>query len=290
MVSLVQNDSLSKFSRASKYTKEDIEVAAHDAALQIDRFELAEGNTVIDPDRALAVFKETFSINTGMSSDDFKITTFEIFDESNSSFPYVYEHPIYEVEETFQGPTVAVVVELNSSGYFDLSDKNIRKMASYTYDKDTVQLIQSLSVPSLSVIDGPITKDGLHWPVPSTSRVTSNFNPSRVHPISGEVKPHTGTDIADSGINDAPSVAMQSGTVIYSGWMGTYGNIVIINHGNGLQTRYAHLNKPLVGKGEQVDAGQPVGLIGSTGSSTNPHLHFEIRVNGKAYDPMVFFK
>ena len=77
-----------------------------------------------------------------------------------------------------------------------------------------------------------------------------------------------------------PIRAAAAGTVIYSGWLGGYGNLVVIDHGNGLSTAYAHASSILVGVGQQVTQGETVSLVGSTGNSSGPHLHFEVRVNG----------
>jgi murein DD-endopeptidase MepM/ murein hydrolase activator NlpD len=97
---------------------------------------------------------------------------------------------------------------------------------------------------------------------------------------------HEGIDIAAS--SGTPIWAAASGTVIYSGWLGGYGNLVVIDHGNGLSTAYAHASSILVGVGQSVSQGETVSLIGSTGNSSGPHLHFEVRVNGSAVDPLLY--
>lgn len=113
-------------------------------------------------------------------------------------------------------------------------------------------------------------------------RVSSNFG-WRTHPITGRRSFHDGVDIAASYGNGA--YAYSSGTVTFAGWNGGYGKVVYIDHGNGLQTRYAHLSKIYVRKGQQVSAGQKIGAVGSTGNSTGPHLHFEVRKNGTPQNP-----
>lgn len=97
---------------------------------------------------------------------------------------------------------------------------------------------------------------------------------------------HEGIDIAAS--SGTPIRAAAAGTVIHSGWLGGYGNLVVIDHGNGLATAYAHASSILVGVGQQVAQGETVSLVGSTGHSSGPHLHFEVRINGVAVDPLLY--
>jgi murein DD-endopeptidase MepM/ murein hydrolase activator NlpD len=97
---------------------------------------------------------------------------------------------------------------------------------------------------------------------------------------------HEGIDIAAS--SGTPIWAAASGTVIYAGWLGGYGNLVVVDHGNGLSTAYAHASAILVAVGQSVAQGETVSLVGSTGNSSGPHLHFEVRVNGSAVDPLLY--
>lgn len=128
------------------------------------------------------------------------------------------------------------------------------------------------------------------WPTPGFGYVSSGFG-WRTHPIFNTRKFHTGIDIASGGgpsINGAAIVAVDSGTVFYTGYRGGYGNTVMIDHGGGVVTLYAHMlsGSIAVSNGQSVDKGQRIGSVGSTGYSTGPHLHFEVRVNGSPQNPV----
>jgi len=131
----------------------------------------------------------------------------------------------------------------------------------------------------MASLDGP-----LRWPVPSRTihDITSRFGPRR-HPIRGTQEQHWGIDIRAT--HGADIVAADDGVVIFSGRSGGFGITVIIDHGNGVHTLYAHNSRNLVSVGDRVTRGQRIALIGSTGVSTGPHLHFEVRIAGVAVDP-----
>ncbi len=120
---------------------------------------------------------------------------------------------------------------------------------------------------------------------PAEGEITSPFG-WRVHPIFGTQRMHTGIDI---GADYGDSVkAADGGVIIHADWMGGYGNAVIIDHGNGISTLYAHNSQLLVSEGQTVAKGQTVSRAGSTGYSTGPHLHFEVRQNGSPVNPLNF--
>ena len=125
----------------------------------------------------------------------------------------------------------------------------------------------------------------LAWPVPGYTRITSKYA-MRVHPITGQYKLHTGVDIgAPMGAN---FVAANDGVVVKTGPNTAYGNMVIIDHGGGISTLYAHGSEILVEVGQTVKRGDAILKVGSTGYSTGPHAHFEVRINGVTTDPLPY--
>lgn len=123
------------------------------------------------------------------------------------------------------------------------------------------------------------------WPSPGYTRVTSPFG-YRIHPIYKTRKLHTGIDVAVP--TGGPITAAQSGTIIYSDWYGGYGKCIMIDHGGGIVTLYAHNSKLKVKVGQQVTIGESIAEAGATGNVTGAHLHFEVRVNGEMADPMEY--
>lgn len=129
----------------------------------------------------------------------------------------------------------------------------------------------------------------------TTSTEVASLGVSLIRPVSGIItsrfgarsnirsSAHTGLDIATS--SGTPIAAAASGTVTFSGYKGSYGNLLVISHGNGVQTYYGHCSSLYVSAGESVSQGQTIAAVGSTGNSTGPHLHLEIRVDGIAYNP-----
>jgi murein DD-endopeptidase MepM/ murein hydrolase activator NlpD len=115
------------------------------------------------------------------------------------------------------------------------------------------------------------------WVYPSKSRVTSNFGPRW-----GRM--HNGVDFGNK--TGDPIWAIGDGKVVHSGWMSGFGNLVIVDHGDGIETYYAHASQLEVGVGQTVEKGETVSLTGSTGNSTGPHLHLEVRVNGEPVEPL----
>jgi murein DD-endopeptidase MepM/ murein hydrolase activator NlpD len=128
----------------------------------------------------------------------------------------------------------------------------------------------------------PMRKAFLRAPLNFT-RVTSNFNPKRFHPVTRRIRPHNGTDYGAAP--GTPVRAAGDGTVIESTYNRANGNYVFVQHGNHIVTRYLHLTRRDVNKGDRVKQGETIGTVGSTGLATGPHLHYEFLVNGAHRDP-----
>lgn len=144
------------------------------------------------------------------------------------------------------------------------------------------QSIQSLIAAQTS--RGGIMTRGtgrLTWPLLGSLRSRFGY---RMHPIHHTYIMHTGLDI--SGGFGTPIHAADAGRIIYAGWRGGYGKVIMVYHGNALVTLYGHMSGYAVGIGQNVNKGQTIGYVGSTGYSTGPHLHFETRVNGVPVDPL----
>lgn len=149
------------------------------------------------------------------------------------------------------------------------------------YFHPAVKELSSGAAPSGDV-PKPASSGGFIFPV-ANHCVTSEFDLARLHPIAKVVRPHTGIDLGDA--QGTPVVSVKDGTVTSAGSNGGYGNQIVVDHGNGLSTSYSHLSVIKAGKDQQVKQGDVIGLMGSTGSSTAPHLHFEVKEGGAARNP-----
>lgn len=165
-------------------------------------------------------------------------------------------------------------------------DRQVLENAEAQLDQDaqTLTLLIQQRLGYVTPQSGPITGTGrLSYPI--RAPITSTFG-WRIHPILGTQRFHNGLDFgAPTG---TPIQAAERGRVIYAGWYGGYGNAVIVDHGNGATTLYAHASRLVVQEGDVVQRGQVVALVGSTGLSTGPHLHFEVRINGEPQDPSYY--
>lgn len=171
----------------------------------------------------------------------------------------------------------------------DLTDKLADKKTEYDDAKYREHMATATqATQSTSGGNGGTAVDisGKTWLVPVDYKYVSSAFGYRIHPITGVYKFHSGVDLAGGGINGKPIYATRSGVVSYSGWYGSGGWTVKVDHLDGYVSIYMHMTRYIVSEGDYVTAGQVIGYVGSTGGSTGPHLHFEIRYNGKAVNPM----
>jgi murein DD-endopeptidase MepM/ murein hydrolase activator NlpD len=175
-----------------------------------------------------------------------------------------------------------------------LRDELARRIAAWEGEQDELaaeeadltELIKRRQLDALGVVPTDAGAASLQGFVrPASGTLGSGFGP-RLHPIYRIVRMHSGVDIG--GRTGDPVFAAKEGEILFAGRRGGYGNAVIIEHAGGVNTVYAHLSKIGVSAGDRVATGEAIGLIGSTGLSTGPHLHFEVRVGAVAKDPELF--
>ena len=154
-----------------------------------------------------------------------------------------------------------------------------KKITVASNTKTVVRKTSTGTVNTATTISGGKVGLGISLVKPVSGIISSRFG------VRSNIRSsaHTGLDIATS--TGTPIVAASSGTVTFAGWKGSYGYLAVITHNNGVQTYYGHCSKLYVSAGQSVSQGQTIAAVGSTGNSTGPHLHFEIRVNGVAYNP-----
>jgi len=245
-----------------------------------------------------------FSISTTASiicgGPQLKNTNFSPFNSSSRVFSISVTNPFV--------PTLPSFVEIKSG-------ENLSYLAQkYDVDVDEIAKVNNIkNVASLSIGDNLIIPGGNKIITTSnvTKKTTPNYNAISVvknivnpkasapsnkmfWPTEGHIITqyytwsHHGLDVANK--LGTPLYAADAGTIEFVGWSNGYGNNIIINHGGGKKTRYAHLHKFYVKSGQRVDRGQTIGEMGSTGWSTGPHLHFEVIINNQRYNPLNYIK
>lgn len=164
-----------------------------------------------------------------------------------------------------------------------------QKLTEYKKEQAKIEALIHEAANSTGDMNIQYTGGTMLWPVAiAGTSITSGYG-VREHPIQGVVKEHTGIDIGNATYG-SPVVAAADGVVSYAGWLGGYGNCVMINHGNGITTLYGHGQRIITSLHEEVKQGDLIMEVGSTGNSTGPHLHFEVRVNGEYANPLNYVK
>ena len=168
-----------------------------------------------------------------------------------------------------------------------VTDKIDQNSAEMKRINEEIEAYYRAQMQSGNQSSGIVGTGNYMWPVPGFTYISSDF-----YDTDNRSSMHGAIDIAGVGIYGAKVVAADSGTVIQGsvgGWGGGYGTYLVIDHGNGRSTLYAHMSGTAVSIGQTVSKGQTIGFVGSTGNSTGPHLHFETRSYGTKYDPMTEF-
>lgn len=163
------------------------------------------------------------------------------------------------------------------------------KITEYKQEQARIEALIQQATNSSNNLDIQYTGGEMLWPVAISGTVITSTYGVREHPIQGVIKEHSGLDIGNATYG-SPVVAAADGVVTYAGWLGGYGNCVMLNHGNGLVTLYGHGQKIITELHKEVKKGDLIMEVGSTGNSTGPHLHFEVRVNGSCVNPLNYVK
>jgi murein DD-endopeptidase MepM/ murein hydrolase activator NlpD len=174
--------------------------------------------------------------------------------------------PLWALDSTMSKATFAVEYDLNA---LERRARLLRESLAEASDSLSAHNELLESTPSI---------------LPAAGVLSSRFSAARYHPIHHRELPHEGVDI--SATLGTPILAAAKGIVTFSGWMSGLGYMVEITHGYGYVTRYGHASKLLVQRGQEVTRGEVIAQVGSTGISTSPHLHYEVRIGGKAVNPM----
>nr|WP_115720656.1 peptidoglycan DD-metalloendopeptidase family protein [Gallaecimonas mangrovi] len=183
--------------------------------------------------------------------------------------------------ELRRGDSFAVLYEQNYVGGDLIADGNILAV-TFTNQGETYNAVRHSDGNYYTANGSSVRKAFLRSPV-SYKYISSSFNPRRLHPVTGRVRPHNGIDYAAAV--GTPVYASGDGRVIKSGYSSLNGNYVFIKHGEQFVTKYLHLSKRLVTSGQKVRQGQTIGKVGATGRVTGPHLHYEFLVNGVHRNP-----
>ena len=176
------------------------------------------------------------------------------------------------------------MLAIRNAKILELSEEEINLHNKITeYQEQILNIETEIRLLAIRTVGSEYIGGIMAWPVPGYTRITSSFG-MRTHPITGVYKLHTGVDIgAPIGAN---FIAANDGVVVKAEYNIAYGNMVILDHGGGVTTLYAHGNSILVELGQVVTKGTPILEVGSTGYSTGPHAHFEVRVNGEYKEPL----
>jgi murein DD-endopeptidase MepM/ murein hydrolase activator NlpD len=246
---------------------------------------LEESNNIFDTMKKLNYVSKIIDSDLEKINDSIKmIETLQQQEEDALSVVIQKNNEIRQFEDRISSlDTSRSGVEREIRGYIDDVDTLDEKTDELReYSVELLEKIKKLQKESTEYVGGKLL-----WPVPSSGKVVSYFG-MRIHPVYKVRKMHYGIDIAASYKRNI--VAANDGIVVSAGYINGYGYTVVIDHGGGISTLYAHCSKMHVKAGDMVFKGDLIALIGSTGVSTGPHLHFEVRVNGAKKNPFNYLE
>lgn len=254
------------------------------------RYRVQKGDTLTSIGKRFGIGVEEIAIYNRLSNPDYLIVGQELrlpatrkwvrlrFGENAESLAYahhttpdfiLYLNPVLkEVQLSYVGQRVAVPQKIHVS-----TPSNMKTLQQWENEKKKNRMVLTAQPSQDSLV--------FRWPV--SGQITSNFGWRNG-------RQHKGIDIWSAKKSKALIHASRSGVVIKAGYSGAYGNLVVVDHGGGWVTYYAHLSRIVVSKGEKVVAGQVLGNMGKTGNATGYHLHFEVRKNGKAINPLLVLR
>ncbi len=242
-------------------------------------YQVQSGDTVSSIAEKFGVSADTIRWQNGLTGDKIKVgTTLKILPVTGIAHKVVKGDTVYSIAKKYDSESQAMI----DFPFNSFSNDETFELA----------IGQTVIVPDGVMPTGPAATPRARQVTPDAGTVVASGK--FVWPTSGVITQryswyHPGIDIANGG--GPPVVAADSGKVIYAGWDATgYGNMVLIDHGNGFKTRYGHLSQVMVISGQSVARGAAVGKMGNTGRSTGPHTHFEIYLNGARVNPLLYLK
>lgn len=218
---------------------------------------------------------------------DMAVTTYKMYAVAINNNNSVYVDTLQEAEETVNKIKEQYANKLDEI-QISVNEIYTKNMEQVEQTVEVASAIETAEVEVLEVVKEQekikaATLDGVYFAIkPVSGTITSRFGANE------SIRDHTHKGIDIAAPNGTKIVAAAKGKVTHSGWMGGYGNLIIITHENGIQTYYGHCSKLYAKVGEEVEAGETIALVGSTGFSTGNHLHFEIRKNGNQINPQKY--
>ena len=226
-------------------------------------------NSITDPELSIDVGIRYFAQVLNAAGGDVKLAL-QSYNFGSGFIPYAQERGGYSKEVAVEFSNM-MAAKMGWSRYGDVN-----------YVDNVLRYLPGANNGTIAV-----NAQGFSMPIPN-GKVTSNFG-YRYHPLTGEYKMHAGTDFS-CGRQNIPIHSAKAGTVTTSKFSGSAGNYVVVDHGEGVQTRYLHFSKTIVSEGQTVQQGEQLGNCGATGDSDGIHLHFEVIANGTKVDPLPYIQ